>query len=278
VSHIEARYQNDVSADTAYAIRTPLLPRIPSRGAWANLALPARLDFSDHNESHVWATRAVWHTGPSCARYLGILSQAERNRAETFVFQRDREEYVIAHAMLRTLLARYLRCAPGDVALVNGNHGKPASRNNAALTFNLTHGQGAILVAVAPGYDIGIDIEQVRPLSGLRCLARRYFAPKEIERLSSARKTELDRAFLEIWTRKEAYLKALGVGLSQALNSFEVTSSSDTPFALYRGEPGPWSLFHLEPFRSFVGALAVRGPALRLAGGIVRAITSPSRS
>jgi 4'-phosphopantetheinyl transferase len=156
-----------------------------------------------------------------------------------------------------------------------GSDGKPLCQNDTRLSFNLTHGQGAILIAVASGYEVGVDVEQVRPIPDVRYLAQHYFAPREIEHLFAIDEAELNLAFLQLWTRKEAYLKSLGVGLSHSLDSFEVTFGPGVPFRLHGGESGPWSLFHLEPFPDFVGALAVRGRALRLSGGLMRDVIRP---
>jgi 4'-phosphopantetheinyl transferase len=249
---------------------------VPSAAAWRDVTLPSRLAFRGRAEVHVWATCSHWHGKPSVDRSLAILSEQERQRASKFALDRDQHEYLVAHAMLRTMLARYLRCAPEDVAFANGHHGKPVCQNDLGYTFNLAHGQGAIVLAVTAGHDVGIDVEQVRPVSDIDGLARRFFAPDEVARLSSFDETQRDRAFFELWTRKEAYLKCLGLGLSHPLDSFEVTFGLGAAFRLRGGEPGPWSLFHLAPFPNSVGALAVRADAVRLYGGVVRNLISPT--
>src|SRR5579872_816979 len=92
------------------------LPCVPSCGAWSDVVLPFALDFN-RAEVHLWATRSDWHAKPLFDQYLSILSDQERKRASEFVLNKDRDDYVVAHAMLRTTLARYLRCAPEAVTL-----------------------------------------------------------------------------------------------------------------------------------------------------------------
>jgi len=251
------------------------LPRVPSRGAWTDVFLPSSLEFLDRTEVHIWATRSHWHAKSSLDRYFAILNEPERRRASNFAFDKDRNEYVTAHAMLRITLARYLRCEPKYVVLTQSHHGKPVCLQDTECTFNLTHSQGAILIAVAAGYDVGVDVERVRPVPDIENLARRYFASKENERLFAFDPIERERAFFQLWTRKEAYLKSLGAGLWHSLDSFEVAFGSGVPFRLCGEEPGPWSLFDFEPFRGFVGALAVRGASLQLCGGVLRSVISP---
>jgi 4'-phosphopantetheinyl transferase len=171
--------------------------------------------------------------------------------------------------MLRTILARYLGREPKDIPLIKTEHGKPTCRDRADLSFSLAHAQGAVLIAVTIGCEVGVDVEQVRPMPDATDLVRRYFSPREMRRFLATEEPERDRAFFRLWTRKEAYLKALGLGLSEPLDSFDVTFGADEPVRVQRGRSGPWSLFHLEPFPTFVGALAVRGEVGRLAGGVI---------
>jgi 4'-phosphopantetheinyl transferase len=217
----------------------------------------------------VWATRSNWCPTSTLDHYLDILSETERIRASKLMHRNKQNEYIVAHAMLRNIIAGYLRCEPKEVRLTAGDHGKPACQHDTRLAFNLAHGRGTVLIAVANGHEVGVDIEQVRPVPDAEHIVRRYFCPEESERFLAMNKIGQDRAFFRLWTRKEAYLKSLGMGLAGSLNSFEVAFGVGEPFRLKRGEPGPWSLFHLEPFPGFVGALAVRGHVVRLSGGII---------
>jgi len=250
------------------------LPRVPSQGAWPYVKLPACLEFPSRTEAHVWATRSNWYPTSTLDHYLDILSETERIRTSNFVLRGKQNEYIVAHAMLRNIIAGYLRCEPREVRLTESEHGKPTCQHDTRLAFNLAHGQGSIVLAVANGCEVGVDIEQVRPVPDAEHIVRRYCCSEETERFLDMNKIGQDRAFFRLWTRKEAYLKSLGIGLAGSLNSFEVAFGEDEPFRLKRGEPGPWSLFHLEPFPGFVGALAVRGHVVRLSGGIIAHLES----
>jgi 4'-phosphopantetheinyl transferase len=243
-------------------------------GTWLELVVPEMLDRPAQDEAHVWASTGAGVSRPALADYIGVLSNEERCRASRFVHDRHRSEYVMAHATLRVLLGRYLGCGPADVALSKSPQGKPRCEHDRNLSFNMAHADGAVVVAIAAGHDVGVDLERIHPVSDVVSLVRRQFSSIEADAFLALPEEERDCAFCRLWTRKEAYVKALGRGLSYPLDSFEVTFGRDEPFRVGRAEPGPWSFFHLEPWRGFVGALAVRGNVVRLAGGIV-AIPAP---
>jgi 4'-phosphopantetheinyl transferase len=239
-------------------------------GMWPQVAVPDALERPTSVEAHVWAAHMRNIELTFRPGYSAILSHEEQRRASRFVYDEHRSEYVAAHAILRILLGRYLGCAPRNVELKQDLHGKPMCDRNCGLTFNLSHTDGAVVIAIAASHDVGIDVERVRPIADAGHLVERYFSALERDRFLALPESERDDTFCRLWTRKEAYVKALGQGLSQQLDSFEVTLDREERFRVTPAAPGPWSFFHLDPWPGFVGALAVHGVIARLAGRIMR--------
>jgi 4'-phosphopantetheinyl transferase len=199
-----------------------------------------------------------------------LLAQDERERAERFHFQVDRRRFIVGRIALRHLLGRYLERKPEAVRLCYNSWGKPGlvqTQSDIDLRFNVAHSAGIALVAVTLGRAIGVDIERIRPEVECLELARRYFSPREVAALEAAPATDHRIAFFTGWTRKEAYLKAHGVGLSLPLDRFSV--SLDEPPRLLSAEHDPsqlgrWELHSLEPASDCIGALAAEGSGLRV--------------
>ena len=176
-----------------------------------------------------------------------------------------RRRFVAARALLRRLLAAYLGADPGGIELAYGRRGKPrlaGQHAHVGLCFNISHSGDWVLVAVGKS-PLGIDLERLRPVRDSAALAARFFAPGEHHTLRALPDRQKQWAFFACWTRKEAYIKALGEGLTRSLKSFEVVfAPAMAPVIMARGgtrKPG-WVLHHLEPERGLLGALAVRGP------------------
>ena len=190
----------------------------------------------------------------------GVLSPEERARAARFLRAEDRARFVASHAALRLILARALAADPRALAFVPGPAGKPGLAGT-RLAFNLSHSGTRALVGLSTEACIGVDLEVLRPMpDGVR-IARNTFAPDEAEALAALPPAARDRAFMAVWTRKEAVVKAIGAGLSMPLDRFSV-SLPPGPAALLRIAGGPetpadWTLHHLEPGPGTIGAAAV---------------------
>src|SRR5688500_19575344 len=157
------------------------------------------------------------------ASFLVLLDRDECRRADRFVQDRDRRRSVVSHGMTRLVLGRCLRRPPGSLRFTSNNWGKPALAGQAnRLQFSLAHAGERGLLAVGLERQIGVDIEQHRPLRALD-LSRRFFSPDEHSVLQSLAPDEQLPAFFRCWTRKESFLKALGAGLSFPLAGFEVS-------------------------------------------------------
>jgi 4'-phosphopantetheinyl transferase len=184
------------------------------------------------NELHVWQVDlGAGHEGA----FDTVLSPAERHRARQFRFEDDRRRYTAAHVALRRILADYLGATPASIHFSTTNYGKPELVNGSGLRFNLSHSGDWAVVAVTWRQQVGVDMEQHR--DDLECmeLARRFFSKQEIYELEHVCDSERARAFFDCWTRKEAYVKAIGHGLSHPLETFSVPlrADLDEPFALF---------------------------------------------
>jgi 4'-phosphopantetheinyl transferase len=160
---------------------------------------------------------ALWRVdldAPATAQALACLDRTEQERARRFVFERDRSRYLAAHAALRQTLADRTGHAAAQLVFAPGPHGKPALAGRAAQRFNLSHSQDVGLIALGDGGEIGVDVERLRPFDDAMALAASHFTPMEQAALAAATPgPDRDAAFLRCWTRKEACLKALGIGL-----------------------------------------------------------------
>ncbi len=195
-------------------------------------------------------------------RYGAILSAEERGRAGQFCFERDRRRYVARRGILREFIESYLDCDPAGVAFVHNAYGKPAVAQG-DLRFNLSHSHGMALYAFCRGADVGCDIERRDPKFAAEQIPERFFSPDEVRALRSLPLNEQTEAFFNCWTRKEAYIKAVGRGLSIALDSFDVSLAPTEPAALRRGCEG-WSVQSFEPLAGFQAAIVAQGTNWRL--------------
>lgn len=216
------------------------------------------------DEVHVWfeAGRA---DDPPVATFESLLDAVERERAGRFVFAHHRDRFVRAHGFLRLVLSAYAGQQPETLSFEAGPYGKPALADAGGLSFSLSHSGEAVALAVARGMPVGIDIETARPMQDRDGLVDRFFSTGEIAAYSSLAPDERDAAFFRLWTRKEAFVKGIGLGLSRPLDSFTVGIA--IPVQLDSPDAGAWSLHHLAPGDGLVGALAVRHPTPVLRGG-----------
>jgi 4'-phosphopantetheinyl transferase len=173
----------------------------------------------DADTVHVWVARIA---DAPVADLGALLSRDERERAARFVFERDRDQYIVVRGWLRRLLGEYLGGPPRDLAFVAGVHGKPRLADHADLHFNVSHSGNVGLLAFSRGREVGVDVERADRRVEIDELARTAFATTERQSLECLdAKARLDR-FFEIWTAKEAYIKAVGGGLSIPLKDFAV--------------------------------------------------------
>jgi 4'-phosphopantetheinyl transferase len=193
------------------------------------------------------------------------LSPDERRRAARFVFERDRRRFIAARARLRQLLGERLGVSPEKVQLAYSSAGKPslAPGYERDLRFNLSHCEDVAVFAFADGREVGIDVEAVRELEDAGEIAARFFSPAEDEAYRGLPERERPQGFFNCWTRKEAFIKALGSGLSHPLDSFAVSLAPGEPARILRagGVPGErcgWTLQGFVPGPGLVAAVVVQ--------------------
>jgi 4'-phosphopantetheinyl transferase len=225
---------------------------------------------------HVWA--APLTAGPDrLESLLQMLTPDERQRAARFLPAaiHARTEFVVARATLRQLLSRYINDHPSEHRFVIGNNGKPALAGR-ELFFNVSHTRGLAVYAFTRRGEVGIDVEQLRPRTTLLDMAARFFAPGEVAAIHALPPEHREEAFFHVWTRKEAFIKAVGQGLAFGLERFEVSVPPDDPARVRHvdgdaGAGAAWSLTALTPGPGYVGALAIQGEPPRIEMRVVEA-------
>jgi 4'-phosphopantetheinyl transferase len=204
--------------------------------------------------------------GPAGA---AVLSGDERERAARFHFSTDRERWIRGRLGLRGVLAGYLGIGPADLRFTYGPQGKPGlDLPYADLCFNLAHCDDLAVIAVRRGAAVGVDLERVRPVADAPDIASRFFSPLERDAVLGPGTDGLPRRFFACWTRKEAVIKATGLGLSFGLDRFAVSVPPDDPPRVLAVADDPtgapsWSLVHFEPVPGFIGAVACQAPVSR---------------
>jgi 4'-phosphopantetheinyl transferase len=221
------------------------------------------------NEVHVWSFPL--DQVEKLSSYADLLSPDETARAARFYFAHDRQWYTVGRAILRLILSQCIDVPPAMLCFAYNQYGKPAlsaEQNGVGLEFNLSHSAGHAVCAVTYQRAVGIDVEQMRELDYLQ-MAATVFSPYEQAVLRNLPTTQHPLAFYNGWTRKEAYIKAHGRGLSMPLIDFDVTIAPHDPVRLLATRPDPtevkrWSLYGWSVGENRVAALAVAGQGCRL--------------
>jgi 4'-phosphopantetheinyl transferase len=195
--------------------------------------------------------------------FWNSLSSEEKERAERFHFIKDRHRYIVSHGILRFILGMYLGVDPAYVGYQIGAYGKPSLTDefcSCRIRFNLSHSGDAVLLGFTRGRELGVDIEKIRTDFATIEIARAYFSPQEILTFQSLPKRLQTEAFYNCWTRKEAFIKAIGEGVSCPLNMFDVTLAPGEPAKLLatrlKGNPvSKWSLVGLNSGHAYKAAM-----------------------
>lgn len=224
-----------------------------------------------NDEVHVWRLRL--EPPESQVGYLRhLLAPDELSRADSFYFPKDRDHFVVGRGVLRAILGRYLGMNPRDLHFSYSSYGKPSLTRECGgrwLRFNISHSWQLALVAVARGREIGVDIERLRAHATTWDIAEHSFSPGEVAALHAVPPHRQTEAFFNCWTRKEAYIKARGEGLSLPLDKFDVALTPGEPARLLSAdgdthEASRWSIRELNPGDGYVAALAVEGSQWRV--------------
>jgi 4'-phosphopantetheinyl transferase len=228
------------------------------------------------SDVHIWSV-SLKQDQASIEGFFHTLSADERARVQRFYFAQDQQYFTVGRGVLRDILSRYLELQPRALAFSYGAKGKPSLAQEvvqtcpraSGLCFNLSHSGGLALYAFTYGRAIGVDIERLRDLEDAERIATRFFAAGEVQRFCSLPAHLKYEGFFNCWTRKEAYIKATGDGLSMPLDRFEVSLVPGEParFLRLEGEPAGvhrWSLRELHPAPGYVAAVCVEGQGWEL--------------
>jgi 4'-phosphopantetheinyl transferase len=227
-----------------------------------NWPVPTEFPKLSANEVHLWAV-ALKPSQISPNDVQDLLSPEEQVRTKSYVVDKPREAFVISRCALRNILGRYLGQSPCDVAIANDSNGKPRLAGD-DVHFNLAHSGNLALIAMTRSCEIGVDVERLRSVAHGDEIAARNFHSAELAAISATAEKDRDSVFLRCWTRKEAVLKAIGVGLGYPLDAFDtLTQECLNCVRIPAVATGPalrcW-LYAADPSREYVAAVATLEP------------------
>ena len=214
------------------------------------------------NDVHLWRMNLDLSLREVNQRFH-ILDETEKNKANRFKFEHHKNRFIVARSTLKFILSRYLNIAPEQIKLTYNPYGKPKlldEINEQNLAFNLSHSQDLAIYGVTCDRLIGVDVEHLRPMPDAEQLVQRFFHPEEAKQLQSLAIIEKHKAFFQLWTAKEAYLKAIGQGISGGLEQVKI--SLDPPLkylTLPSNDQTPWNLLSFIPHPNYLAAIAVQG-------------------
>jgi 4'-phosphopantetheinyl transferase len=231
-------------------------------------APPRDLKLEPH-QVHVWCAD-VQDALHRIGFLRSTLSSDEHKRAQRFYFDRDRERFIVGRGLLRVVLGRYLGRSPEKIRFSYNRYGKPALAERSAapaVAFNLSHAGSLVFCAFTRNRAVGVDIEPLRRFANAAQLVERFFSDREKRVFRSLPESRKAEAFFTCWTRKEAYIKALGKGLSMPLNQFSVTFGPDEPAKLMHTSADStsssrWFLKGIRINARYIAAVVVEGDRL----------------
>jgi 4'-phosphopantetheinyl transferase len=206
-------------------------------------------------EIHLWFLDLAV-SAEEIARFRSLLSPDEIARADRYHFDRDRRRFIVARGRLRELLGEYTGIEPRKVAFTYSDRGKPSI--DTSLLFNISHSGEVAVYGFGLNRRVGVDVEEMRSMDDLEGLTKRFFCDKEYELIHNS--AEKERLFFQLWTAKEAYLKAIGTGIAGGLDAVEV---SIEPLGI-ANVAGEWSLWTCRPRENYLATVAIEGNHPRL--------------
>lgn len=212
------------------------------------------------NDVHLWCS-PLDLSSTQLSAFVSLLSCDEHAKAQRFRFDKHRRRYIIAHGMLRIILARYLKIEPQQVEFEYSSRGKPRILGT-NIQFNLSHSHEMALYGITDDCPIGVDIEQLRPMTDAAAIANRFFCATESAIIEGLTSPEQENAFFQLWTAKEAYLKATGEGLGGGLDRVEIALNRGIHLLSINGilsEAEQWQLCSFPLFSAYRGAVVVWG-------------------
>ncbi len=233
------------------------------------------------HQVHLWHAFIPQRDDALNAHQLGLLTAPERERLQRFHFAKDQHRYLITRALVRTVLSRYAPIAPADWAFEPGPQGRPQITNPhplaQGLRFNLSHSDGLVVLAVTTGREVGVDTESTARSAPLE-VADRYFSRRETAALRALPPSAQPQRFWELWTFKESYIKARGMGLSLPLDqfSFELETEARAGIAFDTGiadSPTRWRFWQLRPDTEHLVAMCLESTPAEPTEFICRSVT-----
>ena len=217
------------------------------------------------NTAHIYLA-SLYLAYPQIESLFKLLSPEERNRAKKYHFERDRVLYIARHGILRTLLGNYIKCEPGQIQFTTNTYGKPYLKHavhNKQYYFNISCSNGMGVFAFIADQEVGVDIEFVKPVPELSSLVEHYFSAKEKNKFKNLPTIQRKNLFYEYWTRKEALIKGIGMGLQYPIDQIDLnlqnvqTTIVDNQYTKSASKE-TWSIYKLNLPPGFAGALALR--------------------
>lgn len=212
----------------------------------------------------------IWHGPllvPSTLRadLEQLLTPDEKSRAAKFRAPHSRDSFIASRIFLRRLLSAYIGIDPSNLRLTSGPHGKPRLADSSSpINFNLSHSHGMGLLAFAQSADVGVDLERIRPDITAMEIAQLFFSPAEITELTKLPPTSRTAAFFRCWTRKEAYVKARGAGMSLPLDTFTIDFAHDRAQLICDEDGSLWTSYNLDLSDDFAAAVVAAGEGWKL--------------
>jgi 4'-phosphopantetheinyl transferase len=231
------------------------------------MTLDAKMPIAS-GEIHVWVVD-MRASEPQCALLRGWLDAREMERASRIPNLEKRRAFEVAHGVLRCLLGRYLGRDPAAIEFAGEREGKPKLASAEGIEFNMTHSAQWAAFAFSSNCAVGVDIEQVRAVPDLATIMRRVFCAEEAAELMLLSESDRERGFFCCWTRKEAYAKAIGMGLQAGFDQFRVAAHPDQPARMIHigfdaAKAAAWSIDDFPMPPGYAGALAYPGTKRRL--------------
>lgn len=254
---VEPRSQTNPNKAIQPIAATPMPPPICIQSI-------AGFRFDMPNQVHIWSVE-LDALASKLHHLRTFLSGDELEKSARFRFDRHRNRYVAAHGWMRNVLGRYVSLPPTRLQFDSGPKGKPfliGDANSRALQFNMAHSETMALLAISPTARVGVDVERVRPMPDADELVSRFFSRREADQFRDVPADRKGEAFFNLWTRKEAWLKATGEGIAHLLAQVEVAFLPSEPARLlelpkeYETATG-WSLSSFSPAPGYIGAMAV---------------------
>lgn len=228
--------------------------------------IPKRFPHLMPNETHVWLTSLNIEKSP-LTNLWNLLTTTEKARAEQFKFSKLKRRFIVSQGTLRLLLGKYLKIKPESIIFERSKYGKPYVKNlSTNIKFNLSHAHNFALFAFSLKHEVGVDIELVRKNFIIDEISQRFFHPSETKSLLALPKTRRPAAFFNCWVKKEAFIKAIGLGLFYALNKFKINFSTNQTMLHVGGkqQKSSWSVQALPAPRGYRAAIVNEGKIMRI--------------